>query len=357
MRTKWLMLIASTFILFSAACSPQQDSQPTRVSSESSTNSPNPAKPTTAVTPKPTSAFSSPSETADTEAKQQAAQEANSVTQPTIAFTDSTGTEISITSTQRIIPVDGDLTEVVFALGLGSQVVAVDISATFPPSVSELPVIGYQRTLNAEPILKQDPSIVIATDIAGPPETLQALRDIGIPVIVFSRDPSLNGPAQKIRDVASALGQTEKGEELAQLVQQQIDEARRESSATETPLKTAVFYLRGDNAQLMLGSDFTIHSVLKGIGTLPIAELLGVESSQPITEEALLVANPDVIIVTTTGLESVGGIDGLLQNPAIAHTNAGKNRRIFAFEDQYLLGGGPRTGKLMTEIASKIYNN
>ena len=113
--------------------------------------------------------------------------------------------EAQVDAVERIVPVDGDLAEIVFALGLGDQVVATDLSATYPPEADALPQIGYQRALTAEPIAAVDPTMVLATDLAGPPETLDQLRELGIPVVVIERQLTLDGPAAKIRAVAETL--------------------------------------------------------------------------------------------------------------------------------------------------------
>jgi iron complex transport system substrate-binding protein len=255
----------------------------------------------------------------------------------------------------RIVPVDGDLTEIVFALGLGDEVVATDISATYPDEATTLPRIGYQRALGAEPIAAVEPTVVLATDLAGPPETLDALRTLGVRVVVIDRDHSLDGPAKKIQAVADALGVSDRGAELADKVTEEIEANMPDSpDVTVDPVRVAVVYLRGTKTQLILGTDFTIHAVLEGIGAVNVGAELGIAESLPINAEALLRAEPDVLIVTTAGLESVGGLDGLLEIPGIAQTPAGIARRILVYEDQYLLGGGPRTGALVAQLASDL---
>ena len=96
---------------------------------------------------------------------------------------DAGGAPTAPDTAERIIPVNGDLAEVVFALGLGGQVVATDISATYPPAANETPKIGYQRTLVAETILAFEPTVILADDLAGPAEVLDQLRDAGVRVV------------------------------------------------------------------------------------------------------------------------------------------------------------------------------
>ncbi|HTN17434.1 MAG TPA: ABC transporter substrate-binding protein, partial [Chitinophagaceae bacterium] len=80
----------------------------------------------------------------------------------------------------------------------------------------------------------------------------------------------------------------------------------------------------------------------------------GFEDFKPLTPEALLNANPDVILMFTSGLESLGGMDGLLKVPGIAMTNAGKKKQVIEMDGQYLTGFGPRLGKAIAELSKKL---
>ena len=123
-----------------------------------------------------------------------------------VVVTDLTGTEVTINSVDRIIPLDGTVAEVVFALGLGGRVVATDMSATFPPEADALPEIGYQRALTAESIATYSPTVLLATEIAGPPGVIDDLRRLGFPVVIVPNQSGPGGPPEKIRAVAQALG-------------------------------------------------------------------------------------------------------------------------------------------------------
>lgn len=272
---------------------------------------------------------------------------------------DATGATVTIESAERIVPVDGDLAEIVYALGFGDHVVATDLSATYPPEVDDVPDIGYQRALNPEPIAAVEPTLVLATDLAQPAETLDRLRDLAIPVVVIDRLPTLEGPAHKIRRVAEALGVPERGEKLAGTVTTEIAAAVATATAmaadTAAVPRVAALYLRGERVQLVLGKGSGIDVIFDAIGVVDVADELGIVDNRQITAEALLAAAPDVLVVTTSGLESVGGVEGLLQIPGIAQTPAGEHGNIAAYEDQYLLGGGPRTGRLMTELVADLF--
>lgn len=261
---------------------------------------------------------------------------------------DDEGTAVRIESIDRIIPLDGDVAEVVFALGHGDRVVATDLSATFPPEADALPEVGYQRALSAETIAGFEPTLLLATDIAGPPEALDDLRRLGYPLVIVPNPSTAEGPGAKIRAVAEALGDPEAGDALARAVDAEIAATTVERPA-DPPVALAL-YLRGTAAQMVLGEASASHWLIEAAGGVDGADLLGVVDATPISAEAILAVDPEVLIVTTTGLESVGGIDGLLDIGGLGETRAGATRAVVAVDDQLLLGNGPRVAEVIETL-------
>ena len=275
-----------------------------------------------------------------------------------VTLADASGDVVTVDSIDRIIPLDGDLAEVVFALGLGDRVVATDLSATFPPEADALPEIGYQRSLTAEPIAAFEPTVLLATDLAGPRETLDQLRDLGYPLVMIDRPRDASGPATKIRQVADALGVHERGEALASDVQAAIDAASAAGAAafaTGDRPRVMTLYLRGERVQFVFGKNSGLDWMIEAAGAIDVGTELGVVDTAPLTAESVLRAAPDVFLVSTTGLEAVGGLDGLLAIPGIAQTPAGEAARVIAHPDQYLFGGGPRAGMLLAELVGELH--
>jgi iron complex transport system substrate-binding protein len=251
---------------------------------------------------------------------------------------------------RRIVPVNGDLAEVVWALGYGDDVVATDISATYPPAADETPKIGYQRALVAETILSFEPTIVLADDLAGPATVLDQLRAAGVDVATIERTHTLDEPAAKVRAVAGAIGVD--GDDLADEVQDEIDTAiDGAGEARARAPRVMALYLRGEDVQLVFGDGSGIDAVIEAAGGIDVGTELGITDNASLSAEAVLKAAPDVILVTTSGLESVGGIEGLGAVGAIARTPAVRNEQVYAFDDQFLYGLGPRTGDLIAELA------
>ena len=274
-----------------------------------------------------------------------------------VTFTDDSGNEVTVDDVSRIIPVNGDLAEVVWALGLGDNVVATDISATYPAAADATAKIGYQRALVAETILTYEPTVILADDLAGPPEVLEQLRTTGIPVVIIDRTKTVDSPMAKVAAVAQALGVPTRGDALVETMRAEVDSAL---AASETAVaesgrpRVLALYLRGSTVQLTFGKGSGVDVFIDAAGGLDVGTEAGIVDTQQLSTEAIVAAQPEILLVTTTGLESVGGVDGLVAIPGIGETPAGKNRWVLAYEDQYLYGFGPRIGQLLTELVDGV---
>jgi iron complex transport system substrate-binding protein len=269
------------------------------------------------------------------------------------------GADVRVSSVDRIVAVDlyGTLGEIVFSLGLGDNVVGRDPSTGFP-SAADVPVVtSGGHDLNAEAILDLDPTVVLTDTSIGPPEVQEQLRAAGVPVVFFDPERTLAGVPGHIRAVAAALGVPSAGERLVSSVDAEITAARALAPAGATPPRLTFLYVRGSaGVYLMSGPGSGADSMIEAVGAVDVGTDIGLDKPfVPITSEGLLNAAPDVILVMTEGLESVGGIDGLLRIPGVAQTPAGQSRRIVDVADTDLLGFGPRVGRTITALAKVLY--
>ncbi len=272
-----------------------------------------------------------------------------------VTVTDVDGNEVVIEDVSRLVVLNGTITEVVFALGLGEHVVGVDVTSTYPPEALELPDVGVQIALSAEGIIALQPTLVLGTTFAGPPEVIEQVRGTGIPVLIIPDYNSLQDIEEKITRIATALGVPRRGEWLAAESLASIEGAIATVEGARRIPRVAFIYLRGAQTQLIGGDGAGATSLIEAAGGIDVGVEAGVEGFTAITPEALVTANPDVILVFTTGLDTVGGIDGLLRIPGMAQTEAGRSRAVVDFDGQYLLGYGPRTGALLAELIDAIY--
>jgi iron complex transport system substrate-binding protein len=268
------------------------------------------------------------------------------------------GGVVEVTDVSRIVVLNGDVNEVLYALGLGDNIVANDITGYYPPESANKPKIGYGRTLSAEGIISQRPTLVIGTEDAGPPTAIAQLRSANVPVVIVPSGTEVADAGKKIRLIANAVGLTAAGDQLATKTEAGIRAVqKRWLSSTKRYQSRAVFlYLRGPRTLLLGGSGTRANAMLSAAGAMDAgAFFANVDGYVPITSEALVTARPDVIVVLTEGLKSVGGIDGVLKIPGVALTPAGQNKRIIDLDDLLMLELGPRTPEALNLLITELY--
>jgi heme transport system substrate-binding protein len=253
----------------------------------------------------------------------------------------------------RIVAVGGTVTEIVYALGLGPRVVAVDTSSVFPAEASALPQVGYQRTLAAEGVASQRPTLLLLTMEAGPPPAVEQLRGLGIPLHIIPATSSVEGAKEKIRLVAESLGAKSRGDELTRALTADLASTDALVKRATSKARVLFIYARGGGT-LMVGGTGTPAAAMIGLAAGENA-VSAFDGFKPLTAEAVTTAAPDVILVPTRGLASLGGLDGLLAQPGIALTPAGKTKRIVTMDDLLLLGFGPRLGRAVRELAILLH--
>ena len=273
-----------------------------------------------------------------------------------IEVTDAEGKTVVITSSERIVSLNGSTTEILFALDVGDNVVGCDASSTYPKGVREkLPSVGYQYGLNAEGILSLNPTLVIGRDDVRPPQVVQQLRMAGVTVLSLKEPRSFEGAKQRLRTIGKAVRREKEAEALIEALDTDIKalETKLASRKEQLKQKALFLYLRGTQTTLVLGTDTAPGAMFDIIGTENAAG--SIKGNKPMTAEAVIAAQPDVYVLFTTSLKSVGGIDGLLKLPGLAHTPAGQNRRVVTLDGQYLSGFGPRCGRAALDLFRGIY--
>ncbi|MFJ1703598.1 hemin ABC transporter substrate-binding protein [Kitasatospora sp. NPDC088346] len=265
------------------------------------------------------------------------------------------GRQVTVASAERIIPLSGSLSEIVFSLGLGSRVVARDVSTTFEQAAA-LPVITQAHDVSAEGVLSLHPTVVLADRSTGPAEAVEQIRAAGVPLLVLDDAKQLSDVDGRISGVAAALGVPAAGKELTDRTDARTAEVRATAPTGPRP-KVAFLYLRGSASVYLLGGARSgAPSLLEAVGAVDAGTASGLTSDfTPLTSEALVKAAPDAILVMSKGLDSVGGVDALLKLPGVAETPAGLDRRIVSVEDGMLLSYGPRTPQVLRSIADQLH--
>lgn len=249
-------------------------------------------------------------------------------------------------SPQRIVSVGGAVTEVLCALGAHGNIVGVDTSSVYPHEMTTLPQVGYARQLSAEGIASLNPDLVIATEDAGPPAVLDQLGNLGIRVEKVTARHTLEGAVERIRAVGRLVGK----EDAANALAQKVESATRENSAKPDASSPRVLfiYARAGGVMNVAGAETGADEIIRLAGG--VNAMTSFTGYRPLTAEAAVAAAPDVLLLTDRGIETSGGINGVLAQPGLALTPAGQARRVISMDDLLLLGFGPRLDKAVAEL-------
>ncbi|MBM7090562.1 ABC transporter substrate-binding protein [Streptomyces sp. SID9913] len=266
------------------------------------------------------------------------------------------GRKVTVDQAERLVPLSGSLSEIVFTLGLGDRVVARDVTATFAQA-GKLPVVTRGHDVSAESVLSLRPDLVLAEATSGPAEAMDQIRAAGIPVLVVGPAAGLDDVGPRIEAVARALGVPAAGQKLTRRTEQRIAAVTGTVPGERPRPRVAFLYLRGSASVYLIGGRGSgATSLIEAAGAVDAGAASGLEKDfTAITSEALVKAAPDAILVMEKGLESVGGVDGLVEIPGVAQTPAGMDRRVVSVPDGILLNYGPRTDQVLTSVVEQLY--
>ncbi|MFJ3394234.1 heme/hemin ABC transporter substrate-binding protein [Leifsonia aquatica] len=280
-----------------------------------------------------------------------------------VTVTDASGTSVTITDTSRILALDiyGTLAETVVGLGLGDKLVGRGSSNTLDV-MKHLPLVTQNgHELNGEAMLALRPTLVLTDTTLGPREVQDQLRASGVPVVFFDPKRSIATIGAQTKAVAHAVGLDAVGDKLVkrtdeELVTAKADIAKLAPESDADKLRVAFLYVRGTAGVFFLfGKGMGADDLISGVGAVDVATAAGITGAKPANSEALLATNPDVFLMMTDGLESTGGVDGLLKRPGVADTLAGQHRRIVDMSDGQILSFGPTTPAVLRSLADALY--
>src|ERR1044071_7055960 len=263
---------------------------------------------------------------------------------------------------ERFVVISQTYNEIIWALGAQDKVVGVDLSSTYPPEVKNVQTVGYHRALSAEGILSLHPTAIIHDNNIGPPQVIEQLKSLNIPMKTFdAKNDSPEGTKALIREMGAYFHKEARAEELCRTLDSQMAaslEAVRKY--TDKPRVAVIHFGRASNVYLVVG---------KGEGTgdggaasrmiewaggemaISAGRMQRMESAEIVAQ-----ANPDVILVTDYGFDRLGGgVEEIKNLPGVATSNAAKNNRIYRVEENQLMYFGPRSGENVGKVAAIIH--
>lgn len=252
---------------------------------------------------------------------------------------------------QRIITLSSSITETVFGLGLGKSVVATDVTSISPKAAAVLPRVSKNRSISAEGLLAFKPSIVLAIEGDVPKVVIQQVRKSGVKFVVLKQDYSAKGALRFIQDVANGVGESQLGRVAVQRTKLSLDRTQEIiTKDTQGKIKPKVLfiYARGTGTMSVAGKGSSLDAMIELAGGKNAVQEFS--DFKPYTTEALVDANPDIILMFDFGLSSIGGKEGMLKLPGVRITQAGKHKRILVMNPSLLINFSSRLPEAVMEL-------
>ncbi|MDM1043613.1 ABC transporter substrate-binding protein [Myroides sp. 1354] len=260
---------------------------------------------------------------------------------------ETTNTEVA-TSNERIVSLSGAITETLVDLGQRKNIVGIDITSTYPTDMNTTATqLEHVNKINIEALMALKPTLVYIAKKDLNDNLKKQLEDAKIKLVVIDQDFSIEGTKTLIKDIAASLNLTDYDGLLAK-----IDQDTAQLKTLENKPKVLFIYARGAANLFVAGDKTPMQNIIELAGGQNA--VTGFDDFKPLTPEALLNSNPDYILMFDTGLQSMGGVDGVLKIEGLDRTNAGKNKKIIAMDGLLLTGFTPRVGAAVTQLNQQL---
>ena len=257
----------------------------------------------------------------------------------------------------RIVCVSKQLNEMIFALGEGHNIVAVDLSSTYPDSAKLLPTVGYHRALSAEGIISMNPDLVLHDNNIGPANVLPQLEKAGLKITAYKGGSTIDSAKILLKELANFFGVPGRADSLNKKLDADLEKAAamlKEKNIKDTPTVMVIQFGRANNVYfVMTGRGGIADRMIELSGGKPAH--YDAKGARQLSAEAIALSNPDIIIATDYGFDKMGSAEKFKEVAGVALTNAAKNNRIYRFEEHDLVYFGPRTGQNIMQLMNLIY--
>lgn len=249
---------------------------------------------------------------------------------------------------RRIVSLNGTITEILYALGAENEIVAVDVTSTFPEEVQKLTNLGHVRAVTAESILSVAPTCILAFEDELNPRLRSQLEKSGVEIVAFKREFTLKGTEAVMSDVGRWLGEEQKTAKLTQKLKKEFNGI----TLPEKAPRVLFVYARGTGTMMVAGDNTQMAKMITMAGGVNATG--GFDDFKPLTAEAVVAADPDAILMFDSGAASLNDAGGILAIPGVKTTNAGKNKAFIAMDGQLLSGFGPRLGEAVKQLNKEL---
>jgi iron complex transport system substrate-binding protein len=266
---------------------------------------------------------------------------------------DATGRIVRVADPGRIVSIGGSVTEILYALGQEQRVAAVDVTSLYPVrALKDKPNVGYIRQLSPEGVLGLAPTLVLASEGAGPKEAVSVIEGASVPFVHVPDHFTGEGIVEKIKLIAAATGQEKRGECLVRTVEADLAAVARMLGGVTKPVRV-VFILSFMNGRAMVaGKNTAADGIIRLAGA--VNALSDFEGYKIVGDEALIVAQPDSVLAMERSNFKLTA-DEAFSHAAFSVSPAARNKSFISMEGLYLLGFGPRTAKAARDLAHALY--
>lgn len=264
-------------------------------------------------------------------------------------FTDSMGNEVVIESEpKKIISVAPSITEIVYALGKGDNLVGRTDYCDYPEEAKAAPSIGSLTDPNIEKIVELKPDVVIASthfkeDVA------KKLSDLGIKIIVINDSENIDGAYESINKVGEILNAKDKAKEVVNSNKEKIEEIKEKVKDAEAPKAYYVVGF-GKNGDFTATGDTFTGEMLELAGGNNIAKDATLWSY---SLEKIIENDPEYIIIS----KNYGMKDEFIATEGYKELSAVKNNKVFEIDDNLVSRQGPRIAEGVEALAKILHPN
>ena len=253
----------------------------------------------------------------------------------------------------KVVAAGGSIAEMLYSLGAGNLLVAVDSTASYLPETASLPSVGYVRNLSAEGILALKPSLILGEHDMGPAEVLNQISSVEVEVKRIDERHSTQGIIDKFVCIARILGKEDAAQDILKGQLAEVVTSLEKANEAGADLPRAALVLNFvDNQPIVAGANTSGDGLLRMAGAQNIFS--DIEGWKPLSRELLIAANPEHLVVTERALKSIGGLEGMLSDPLLASTDALSDENVHAYGGMSLLGFGLQTLEVALSLKKAI---
>jgi iron complex transport system substrate-binding protein len=247
---------------------------------------------------------------------------------------------------RRIVSLAPSVTETLFAVGAGEEVVGVSELSDFPSQARRVDRVGSYLKPNVEAVVAHRPDVVIAVPSPGNREAVESLVELGLPVVVVEEGPTLDDIYASIEKIAAEARRPAEGRELVARLRGQVAAVRRRVA----PLRRVrVLMIVGENPLIAVGDQNLLDELLGFAGAENVAAGLG--RWPRLSVEFLVKSSPEIIIDSSMGDEA-GGTGSFYEGLGL---EAARKGRVHTIRIDEVLRPGPRVGQGLDRLARLIH--